>query len=217
MSEGLQVIGAGYGRTGTLSLKVALEQIGFGPCYHMMELLKDPSRVGQWMNAQRGRPVDWDALLAGYGSAVDFPTCLHFERLIEVYPQAKVVLTVRDTESWYASASQTIMSLRPTARQMVSLTLRLAFSTRARGLARVGRHNGKMMRRIGRGEEAKRGYEEHIARVREVVPPERLLEFSVKQGWEPLCEFLGVNVPGEEFPRVNERAGFREWALPLLE
>ncbi len=209
MEEGLRIIGAGYGRTGTLSLKHALERLGFGPCYHMVELFKDPSRIGHWEAAQRGRPVDWDAALAGYASAVDFPVALYYEQLMEAYPNAKVVLTVRDVDSWYASASQTILRARPSMARTASILVGLPFSRRARALARVGRHNARMMRGIGRSEgEARRSFEAHNARVRAVVPPDRLLVFSVKEGWGPLCAFLGVEAPDEPFPRVNERAAF---------
>ncbi len=216
MSEGLRVIGAGFGRTGTLSLKVALEQLDLGPCYHMIELLKDSSRVEHWRRAQADKDTDWDALFAGYASAVDFPVCLYYEQLMHHYPHAKFVLTVRDTESWYASASQTIMTIRPTRRQALRLMTRMPFSRRARELAKVGAHNAKMIRRLGKGEDAKRAYEAHNAQVREAMPADRLLEFSVKQGWGPLCEFLEVNEPEAPFPRVNERGAFRDLILPLF-
>lgn len=207
--DGLRVIGAGFGRTGTFSLKAALERLGFGPCYHMVELLTHRTHIDHWARAQRRGSADWDALFAGYASGVDFPVCSYVERLAEAYPTAKVVLSTRDEDAWYDSASATILRVRPTAGQTARLMLKLPISRSARQLWRIGLHNQRLLAPLRRGEEeAKRIYREHNQRVREVVPPDRLLEFSVKEGWAPLCKFLGVDVPDEPFPRVNERDGF---------
>lgn len=112
--DGLKIIGAGVGRTGTLSLKVALEELGYGPCYHMSELLKTPQHLALWEAASRDEPIDWNAIFASYQSAVDWPVCSFYEELMQAYPQAKVILTVRDPESWYESASSTIFQMRIT-------------------------------------------------------------------------------------------------------
>src|SRR4028118_1909160 len=104
----IRVIGAGLGRTGTLSLKAALEEVGFGACYHMIELLGHPEQVHFWEAASRGEPVHWDALFAGYQSIVDYPGCRYYRTLMEHYPDAKVVLTVRDPDRWYESTRETI-------------------------------------------------------------------------------------------------------------
>jgi len=115
--SGLKVIGAGFGRTGTLSLKVALEELGFGPCYHMSELIKTSEHLVLWEAASREEAIEWDAIFAGYQAAVDWPTCSFFEQLMHAYPQARVILTIRDPESWYESASSTIFRMRIKATQ----------------------------------------------------------------------------------------------------
>src|SRR5438094_934614 len=104
----IRVIGAGLGRTGTLSLKAALEELGFTQCYHMIELLMHPEQVTYWEAASAGQPVDWDALFEGYQAVVDYPGCMYYRQLMEQYPEAKVLLSVRDPEKWYESARETI-------------------------------------------------------------------------------------------------------------
>src|SRR5579883_2033087 len=111
----LQVIGAGFGRKGTLSLKVALEHLGFAPCYHMVEVFAHPGHVALWQAVGAGRPIDWEGLFGGYQAAVDAPACVYYEQLLQVYPEARVVLTVRDPQEWYESARSTIFSLEPDA------------------------------------------------------------------------------------------------------
>lgn len=210
----LAVIGAGIGRTGTTSLKVALEMLGLGPCYHMTELLADPSRVGHWEDAWAGRPVDWEAIFDGFGSAVDFPVYRHWHELSERYPEAKVILTVRDPERWYQSVRETIyMASRPGPLKMLQLAVRLPFQKKARQILRVLKGSGVLWEKDfdGRFEDKAHAiahYEKHVAEVEAGVPRDRLLVYSVKEGWAPLCAFLGVEVPDEPFPRANDRASF---------
>src|SRR5215212_7838314 len=112
----LEVIGAGFGRTGTMSLKVALEQLGYGPCYHMVELFEHPDHVERWEAAVRGEePVDWEEVFAGYRATVDWPGAAFYKELSERYPEAKVILTVRDPDRWYESARNTIFTLQDVA------------------------------------------------------------------------------------------------------
>jgi hypothetical protein len=114
-STGLTIIGAGFGRTGTLSLKAALEELGFGPCYHMVELIHHPEHLERWEAAARGEPINWNDIFADYHATVDWPGCSFYEELMQAYPQAKVVLSVRDPQSWYESASSTIFNMRMNA------------------------------------------------------------------------------------------------------
>lgn len=210
----LAVIGAGIGRTGTTSLKMALERLGLGPCYHMTELLADPSRVGHWEDAWAGRPVDWEALFEGYGSAVDFPVYRHWRALSERYPEAKFILTVRDPEQWYESTRETIyMASRPSPAKMLKLAVRLPFQKKARQILRVLKGAGVLWEKDfdGRFEDKAHAiahYEQHVAEVKAGLPRKRLLVYSVKEGWAPLCDFLGVEAPDEPFPRANDRASF---------
>ena len=191
----LAVIGAGLGRTATFSLKFALEHLGFGPCYHMSEVFAGARRnVPLWLDAIDGRP-DWDAIFEGFHSTTDYPACTYWRELAEHYPRAKVILTVRDPDTWFDSVSETIFS------DGMQASLR-------------GSPTGDMMQGVifdAFGERLRdRDFmtEWFIRRNREVIdalPPERLLLFSPKEGWEPLCGFLGVPVPNEPFPRINSR------------
>ena len=107
----LSVIGAGFGRTGTMSLKLALDQLGFGPCYHMTEVFKNPKASGYWEAAADGKPIDWEEVFAGYRSTVDWPGATFYKQLADAYPEAKVILTERDAEAWFESTQATIFSL----------------------------------------------------------------------------------------------------------
>lgn len=209
----LQVIGAGHGRTGTLSLKAALEELGFGPCYHMVELLAHPEQVTYWEAAERGEAVDWDALFKGYRAGVDFPVFRHYRTLAEHYPDAKVVLTVRDPERWYESALNTIYRAGPAPLQKALMALQLPFSPRLRKLIRVFRLSEGVWQKDfgGRFEDkayALEVFKAHTEAVKRTVPEERLLVYDVKEGWEPLTlmhffERAGARqaVPAPERPR----------------
>ena len=199
----LEVIGTGVGRTGTRTLKDALAILGFGPCYHMMDLMQDRSRIRHWEDAEAGRPTDWEALFEGYRSVVDYPGCLYWRELVERYPKAKVLHTSRDPESWWESARATIYqsSTRPMP-DMTPEQLRHRRYIDAAIWARMfqGRFEDK--------DYAIARVKEHEAAVLREVPRERLLVYSVDQGWEPLCAFLGVAVPDVPFPKLNTREEF---------
>jgi hypothetical protein len=191
----LKLIGAGYGRTGTLSLKMALEQISYGPCHHMTEVLLAPESAGLWMRAAAGAPV-WDDIYKGFASTVDFPGCTFWRQLSEFYPQAKVLLSVRDPEKWFESTQATIFSEQAIAR--LSATPMAAFMDKvAWGVfSRERIHDREFMIEA---------FKRHNAEVERAIPSERLLVYDVAQGWEPLCKFLGVPVPDTPFPRTNSR------------
>jgi hypothetical protein len=218
----VKVIGAGFGRTGTMSLKVALETLGFDPCYHMIEVFEHPEHAGFWQAAWRGKPADWDGVLGGYEAAVDWPACAFYEELMERNPDAKVILTVRDPERWYESTRSTIYELSMIATR--SPLFRLVFG--AIRLLRFGRvAMGNMAEEIiwegtfgGRFEDKRHAIEvfnRHNEKVRRRVPQEKLLVYEVKEGWGTLCEFLGVEEPDEPFPRLNDAAEMRRRILGL--
>jgi hypothetical protein len=186
----LEVIGASFGRTGTMSMKAALEELGFGPCYHMREVFEHPEHMGQWRAAMRGDPVDWERVLGDYRATVDWPGCTFYGELLEMNPDAKVILTIRDPQRWYESAYNTIYRR---ATQFVS------------ELVWEGDFDG----RFGDREHAIEVFERHNEEVKRRVPPERLLVYEVKQGWGPLCDFLGVEAPRKPFPHLNESRAFR--------
>ena len=194
----LRVIGAGFGRTGTMSLKFALETLGFGRCYHFTEMLK--SRHGRrWLEISEGAAPDWDSLFAGYQSTTDWPAASFYRELADAYPDSKVILTVRDPDDWYRSVTTTIYRLRsllpawmPGASTLCRLTDNVVWR---------GEFDGKIENR----EHAIARFEAHNAEVRRSIPEDRLLVFNVREGWEPLCGFLQAPVPdGIDFPFVND-------------
>lgn len=201
----LRVIGAGFGRTGTFSLKAALERLGFGPTYHMLEVFQHPEHIARWQAAADGAPADWDALFAGYNSAVDWPASAFYRELMDVYPEAKVILTVRDPERWHESGMNTIFPRPDRMPEDESPEMR-AHRRMSRAIIWDGIFNGQVLDR----NYAIDVFLRHNREVQEQVPPARLLVYDVTQGWEPLCTFLGVPVPDEPFPRLNDTVSFNE-------
>ncbi|MBO9575500.1 MAG: hypothetical protein J7494_07185 [Sphingobium sp.] len=189
----LKVIGAGLGRTGTLSLKFALEHLGFGPCHHMAEVFCNTTeQLPKWLGVVNGRP-DWDAVFDGYESAVDYPACTYWRELADKYPEAKIILSVRDPESWFNSATETIFSPHMLAR-VTQEPLKPFFEG-----AVIGDFGDRITDKAFMIDYFQRRNEEVVA----IAPRDRLLVFEAKQGWEPLCAFLGVPVPDIPYPRVN--------------
>jgi len=194
-SMALEVIGAGLGRNATFTMKFALEQLGFGPCYHMTEVFAGARRnIPQWLEVIEGRQ-DWDAIFDGYRSTTDYPACTYWKELAEHYPQAKVVLTTRDPDSWFDSVSATIFSER-----MNASIKGTPFETLLSGCALQDFGDRLNDRAFMTDWYVKRNQE-----IVDTLPPERLLVFHPRDGWAPLCRFLGVDVPDLPFPRVNSR------------
>lgn len=201
----LAVIGTGFGRTGTLSLKGALEKLGFGRCYHMMEVLSNPRHAPVWSAAAKGEPVDWDALFEGYGSTVDWPSTRFWRELLARFPDARVVHTERDPELWYESVRNTIYQAMSSSAEIDHEGLRSQ-----RDLARKIVLEQTFGARFEDREHALEVFRRHNRAVRDEVDPERLLIFEVAEGWAPLCRFLDRPEPDEPFPRVNTTEEFRE-------
>lgn len=201
----LRVIGAGFGRTGTYSLKVALEQLGFGPTYHMAEVFQHLDHLPLWQAAGEGKPTDWERLLEGYQAAVDWPVSAFYRELMAAYPEAKVILTVRDAERWYESGRNTIFPGTEGGSEVGAPPEMQEHKEMVRTVVWDGVFGGRVHDR----DHALAVYQQHQQMVREQVPADRLLVYDVKQGWEPLCAFLGVPVPaGQEFPHLNDTASF---------
>jgi hypothetical protein len=205
----MKVIGAGLPRTATLSQKVALEMLGFGPCYHMVDVLGDLDRAAQWRQAVDGLPR-WDEIFDGYESTVDWPGAYFYEELAQTYPDAKVLLSVRDPDGWEQSMRETIWGIfygdclmkdLSTARSRVDrqwleyIEMMKEMWQLSGLLDESGGANGAVMDR-------------YHQQVQERIPAERLLVWSARDGWEPLCEFLEVEVPSAPFPRVNDAKTF---------
>lgn len=205
----VEVIGAGYGRTGTASLKRALEMLGFGPCHHMSEVLKRPETAAGWAAALTGDDTVLPWLLSGYRATLDLPSCLLWRELSDRYPLARVVLTVREPRQWYRSARATILRQDRTDRagrlaDAGGDGLVEALSTLSAAMATRG------FRRDLSEAETIATFQRHNDSVRAGVEERRLLVYEVEQGWPPLCEFLGVNVPTSPFPRGNDAGAFQD-------
>lgn len=200
----LKVIGCGVGRTGTFSLKLALNQLGFGPCHHMEAVLQNkPVQVPLWSNALKGNP-DWPKIYDGFVSAVDWPTAGFYSELCAAYPSAKFVLTVRSPESWAASFSETIyqvISHREKAPDEMQEWMDMCIGVVEKSGIPLGLDKGSL----------EKAFVAHNDAVKAAIPADRLLTFQVKDGWGPLCEFLGVPAPSDPFPRSNNRTEF--WDL----
>ena len=194
----LGVIGSGFGRTGTMSLKLALDQLGLGPCYHMSEVFKNPAAPDWWFEAaQNPAKADWTKIFNGYKSTVDWPNATYYKELAAAYPNAKVVHTERDADEWYASTQATIFMDRGPPdpnnpfQRMLHKVVYDFFDART--------HDKDHVISV---------YTAHNAEVRAAIPPERLLVYHVADGWGPLCEFFGVPVPEGPTPKVNSREEF---------
>jgi hypothetical protein len=198
----LKVVGAGFGRTGTLSLKNALEKIGFGPCYHMMEVFPRPDHVAIWHDLAFGKSIDWDLLFRDFRATVDWPSTRWWREIAAHFPDAKVLLSSRDPEAWYKSMSETIyqpmkwpvsaevpeimrLQNEMVRKAVLADTFDNRFEDKAHAIAVFKRHNQE---------------------VRDTIDAGRLLEFDAREGWEPLCRFLEVPVPSEPYPRLNDTA-----------
>ncbi len=212
----LKVIGVGFGRTGTLSTYNALNQLGF-PCYHMFEVIENKankSHLDFWRhvaNTPPGTAHPWEEVFGNYTAAVDNPACCVWRELMQAYPDAKVLLTLhpRGPEAWYESTIETIyfsesrwqfkvlQLFTPFARKMGDMSHKLIWQRN---------HKGTMEDRAA----ALAHYQQHIEEVKAAVPPDKLLIFTVDQGWAPLCKFLGVPVPESPFPNVNDRAQMKK-------
>jgi hypothetical protein len=210
----MEIIGAGFGRTGTVSLQAALHHLGVAPCYHMGEVFQNPESAGYWVAAARGDSGALRQVLQGYRAALDWPSVSFWRELAEEYPHAKVILTTRDPAQWYESMEQTIFRAMQTGEMPPALVQRFGGDEQvARRLADVSVTLARevMVPRSFDGSVDDRDhviscYERHNEEVRRTVAADRLLDFDVTQGWGPLCEFLGVPVPAVPFPHDNGRA-----------
>ncbi len=188
----LKIIGAGFGRTGTASLKMAIEKLGVGRCYHMSEVLANPAHNALWIDVANGRP-DFDRIFEGFAATVDFPACIYWRELLAHFGDAKVILSTRAAEAWYESTQETILGPK-----WWDFTMQGPFGAMVE--ATIGRYfDGKVHDR----EHMLKRFHAHVAAINAAVPPERLLVFEAKQGWQPLCAFLGLPEPSEPYPHAN--------------
>lgn len=191
----LSVIGAGFGRTGTDSMREALNFLGFGPCHHMHEVINDPEQLRLWRALGQGAVPDWDRLFAGYRAAVDWPSAYYWRELATIYPEAKILLTTRSPESWLASMEKTIFPVLRESSDPASIGVKVVAE-------------GTFGGRLDDPDHVVAVYQRHIAEVQETIPADRLLTYQLGDGWDPLCQFLGVPVPEVPFPRKNSANEF---------
>lgn len=211
----MKVIGAGLPRTATLTQKIALEMLGFGPCYHMVNVLADLSLTDGWANALAGQ-AKWDKVFDGFNSAVDYPTAFFHKELLAAYPDAKVVLSVRDGRAWARSMHDTIWGLQydegsvarhlMSARRCIDPPMR-AYTDLMTTMLNMAGLFGPTPQKFDE-DALVAGMERHNAEVRAHVPGRQLLEWSPADGWGPLCEFLDRPVPTAPLPCVNDSAAF---------
>jgi Sulfotransferase domain len=201
----LKVIGAGFGRTGTLSLKIALERIGFGPCYHMMEVFPRPDHIARWHRLAFEQSMDWDEIFRGFHATVDWPAARWWREIAAHFPEAKVLLSVRDPEAWYKSVTDTIYQpMKSPAPDGVPELVRLQSE-----MARKAILSETFDNRFEDKAHTIEVFQKHNQAVCDAIDPARLLVFDVREGWGPLCAFLEVPVPDEPFPRLNDTATFQ--------
>ena len=200
----LSVIGAGFGRTGTLSLKGALERLGFDPCYHMMEVIQG-GFAQVWHDIVFGGTPDWDAVFKGYKATVDWPACNYYRELADRYPDAKVILSLRDPDKWFDSCQNTIFRAMRMDHAQAPANIRTQIAM-VRKLVVEDTFGGDIDDRA----HAISIFNRHNETVQKVIPKERLLVFQASDGWEPLCRFLGVPVPDEAYPKVNTTEDFQQ-------
>jgi len=203
-----EIIGSGFGRTGTNSLKLALERLGFGPCHHMFEVRDHPEQLPAWEAVARGERVNWDQVFQGYRAQADWPGARVWRELASHWPEAKVILTVRDPDEWFDSVQATIAPFLAARGQHPDQHAN-AIAVMGQALIAEQVFNDRLSDRA----QATRVFREHIEAVRDEIAPERLLVFDVREGWEPLCDFLGVPVPDMPYPKTNSSKEFKdeEW------
>jgi hypothetical protein len=206
MGDGLQVIGVGMHRTGSMSVKAALERLGVGPCYHGMEALRRCTDGDHWLAAyEAGGQYDWALIFDGYRATMDWPTVYFWEQLAAAYPDAKILLTYREPEDWWNSHVEMFQRGLEFNQQLTDEQRQWAQES---GFARMQEALATVVPTVFDGrifdkEHCLQVFAEHYERVRRTVPAERLLDYRVQDGWGPLCRFLGVAVPPEPYPRVN--------------
>lgn len=201
----LKVIGAGMGRTGTASLKVVLESLKLGNCYHMSEVLKHPESTVDWINAAEGNP-NWGKIFNGYSATVDNPGCNFWKELAAFYPNAKIILRIRDPEAWFNSTNETIHSV-----EFAQFIKNSPFGEMIQKAVWDVMDN-----RMQDKDYMIEFFQNRTAEIETTIAPERLLVYRVSEGWGPLCEFLGVPVPNMEFPRINSREETKQMLAGIL-
>lgn len=219
----IKIIGAGLPRTGTNTLKASLETLGFVHTYHMKELLMNPENLHHWLTLEETGSMDWDTLYKGYQATVDFPAYPWYKEHLKRYPDAKVILTVRPFEKWYTSVYSTIWTAGPqTIGEKLGMLTKMLFNPRLKKIISCVKFSKRMIFKVhlqDRFEDkafAEEVFNKHIADVKAFVPADKLLVYDVRDGWGPLCKFVGVPEPKDPLPHLNKRENFKEMLQSLM-
>ena len=219
----IQIIGAGFPRTGTNTLKRSLETLGYNKTYHMKELLVKPENLHYWTTLDNTGTTDWDGLYEGYAASVDFPAYPYYKEHLKRYPDAKIILTVRPFEKWYTSIHSTIWQAGPqTIGEKLGMMAKMAFNPRLRKVIKCVKLAKKKVfaeQMQGRFEDkafAEKTFHQHIEDVKAYVPADKLLIYDVSDGWAPLCKFLDKPVPSEPLPHLNKKENFKTMLKELM-
>jgi hypothetical protein len=219
----MKMVGVGFGRTGTMSLKAALERLGAGPCFHMIDLIMGENKhhdLQHWIKIANGEQVDWHEVFDGWEATVDWPACSRWEELIEAFPDVPVLLNVRDFDGFYKSCQNTILAVKQAAMagELQEDANREQPAPELWGVIEQLIWQGDFQGRFEDKEWVRSMYYERIETIKARVPADRLIVWELGvDGWEPLAEALGVEVPDEPFPRLHDTNEFRtEFGLPAL-
>jgi hypothetical protein len=218
----MKVIGVGFGRTGTMSLKAALAELGAGPCFHMIDLImgEDKDRdLDYWIKIGAGEPVDWHEVFEPWESTVDWPAASKWREICDAFPDVPVLLNVRDFEGWYKSVENTILAVKLAARagELEQDANRDAPAPELWGVIEALIWEGDFQGRFEDKEWVREMYDARIEEIKAAIPPERLTVWALGDGWEPLAAMLDVPVPDTEFPHLHDTNEFRaEFGLPAL-
>ncbi|MBT7754166.1 MAG: sulfotransferase family protein [Gammaproteobacteria bacterium] len=198
----LKIIGASFGRTASLSLKKALEILGYTNCYHMSEVVTKPEHSELWLRAWK-REFIWDDIFDGYQAAVDWPVAAFWPQLMEAYPEAKIILSTREPEAWYESAKNTIFKSMDEGINSKNQAIRKRILM-AKEIIVDGTFNGKLNDK----KHCIKIYNENIARCKKEVDSDRLITFNPKDGWDSLCKQLACPIPNVDYPFINTTKEF---------
>jgi len=220
----IKIIGAGFPRTGTNTLRESLEMLGFNKTYHMKQLLVHPENLHYWTTLRETHTTDWDGLYDGYEATVDFPCYPWYKEHMKRYPDAKVILSLRPFEDWYTSFSSTIWKAQnPPPEQQAAMAERVASDPRLQKVmkvmdfAKVAIIHDHFQDRFADKEYMENVFNDHNEEVKNYVPADKLLVYDVREGWEPLCKFLDVEVPGEPLPHTNKKEDFQAMVAELMQ
>jgi len=220
----IKIIGVGFPRTGTMTLKKALETLGFEKTYHYKDLIAMPERLKYWQELKNYGQTDFEKLFDGFEATVDFPGYPYYKILLKKYPDAKVILTKRNFELWYESTNKTIwQSAHKPVSAKIRIFLKRSFNKRFRNIfkcimfMRKTYLNKQFNNNFGSKLNAEKVFLKHIDDVTNYVPKEQLLIYEVAEGWKPLCDFLGLDIPKESFPHLNKKEDFHKMVKNMLE